>query len=253
MALRQVSRTPEFEKNLRVLAKKHRELPKTVESELDIVAKSDVPPGDRIPNAAGQPVYKIRIKCGNKGKLGGARLIYYCAEALVLAMFVYAKSDQANIPSAAIVAALGTDANAPKLTGTVEADETYVGGKPRLTLGYGAKRKGGPGTQKTPVAGIVQRGGDVRFQMMTRVTANKLSRFIAENADLTCRLLTDEHPGYIGVGRAFEGGHGTTKHSAFQYVKPGTDIHSNTIEGVFSLLKRGVMGTFHAEQSTVIL
>lgn len=141
---------------------------------------------------------------------------------------------------------LGAGENAPKLTGTVEADETYVGGKPRLTFGYMRKKKRGAGTDKTPVAGIVQRGGDVRFQVMSRITADKLSQFVAENADLTCRLLTDEHQGYVGVGRAFQGGHETTKHSAFQYVRRGTDIHSNTIEGVFSLLKRGVMGTFHS-------
>ena len=82
--------------------------------------------------------------------------------------------------------------------------------------------------------------------MSDRVTADRLSDFVAENADLTCRLITDEHPGYQGVGAAFAGGHGTTKHSMGEYVKRGTDVHSNTIEGVFSLLKRGVMGTFHS-------
>lgn len=133
-----------------------------------------------------------------------------------------------------------------KLTGTVEADETYVGGKPRRPFGYGAKHKPGRGTDKTPVFGIVQRGGDVRFRMMERVTGDRLAEAIAENAARSCRLITDEFGGYLKVGKAFEGGHFTTKHSSFQYVKPGTDIHSNTIEGAFSLIKRGVMGTFHS-------
>lgn len=69
---------------------------------------------------------------------------------------------------------------------------------------------------------------------------------IAENADLTCRLITDEHLGYRRVGTAFHGGHETVNYSAKEYVRRGSDVHSNTIEGVFSLIKRGVMGTFHS-------
>jgi transposase-like protein len=104
----------------------------------------------------------------------------------------------------------------------------------------------GRGTKKTPVAGIVQRGGDVRFRVLPRVTAVHLREFIAENADRSCRLITDDFNAYKGVGVAFEGGHHAVKHSAKQYVRWGTDIHSNTIEGVFSLLQRGIMGTFHS-------
>ena len=131
-------------------------------------------------------------------------------------------------------------ANPQKLTGTVEVDETYVGGKPA----YGVSRKG-RGTSKTPVVGIVQRGGDVRLRVMERVIANRLGEFIAENADLSCRLMSDELNLYWKIGKQFEGGHHVVKHSWKEYVKPGTDIHSNTVEGVFSLIKRGVMGTFH--------
>lgn len=141
---------------------------------------------------------------------------------------------------------MGASGEQPKLTGTVEADETYVGGKPRRSFGYGTPHKGGRGTEKIPVVGMVQRGGDVRFRMMDRLTADRLSDVLAENADLTCRLITDEYPAYARVGKAFAGGHHTTTHSAYEYVRPGTDIHSNTIEGVFSLIKRGVMGTFHS-------
>jgi transposase-like protein len=133
------------------------------------------------------------------------------------------------------------EVDAPKLTGTVEVDETYVGGKPKWT---GQKR--GRGTDKIPVVGIVQRGGDVRFRAMERLTSDRLGDFIAENADLSCRLMSDEFNLYKRVGKAFEGGHHVVKHSGAEYVKPGTDIHSNTVEGVFSLIKRGVMGTFHS-------
>jgi len=141
---------------------------------------------------------------------------------------------------------LGAGENAPKLTGTVEADETYVGGRPKRFFGYTHKHKTGAGTDKVPVLGIVQRDGDVRFQLSDRVTADRLSEFVAENADLTCRLITDEHRGYLGVGQTFAGGHHSVKHSIGEYVKKGTDVHSNTIEGVFSLIKRGIHGTFHS-------
>ena len=67
-----------------------------------------------------------------------------------------------------------------------------------------------------------------------------------ENADLTCRLITDDFPWYRRTGRAFQGGHEVVHHRAREYVRKGTDVHSNTIESVCSLIKRGVMGTFHS-------
>lgn len=132
--------------------------------------------------------------------------------------------------------------DAPKFTGTIEVDETYVGGKPRYKGANGMGR----GTKKAPVLGIVERGGDVRFRVLQRVTAADLSVVIAENAHLSCRLITDDLNAYKQVGTAFYGGHEIVKHSAKEYARRGTDVHSNTIEGVFSLLKRGVMGTFHS-------
>lgn len=133
--------------------------------------------------------------------------------------------------------------NPQKLTGTVEADEVYIGGRPRYVS---RSNMGTYADYKTPVVGIVQRGGDVRFRVMPRVTAASLSEFVVDNADRSCRLITDDAKVYKTVGTAFKGGHKFTRHSHRQYVKPGTDIHSNTIEGVFSLLQRGVMGTFHS-------
>lgn len=76
--------------------------------------------------------------------------------------------------------------------------------------------------------------------------SDRLHTLLAENADHTCRLSTDEHAGYLRVGEAFKGGHESVKHTAKEYVRRGTDVHTNTIEGVFSLIKRGVMGTFHS-------
>jgi transposase-like protein len=130
----------------------------------------------------------------------------------------------------------------PRMKGTIEVDELYVGGKPR----YKGDSKAGRGSNKTPVVGIVQRDGDVRFQMMERVTSLNIGRSVAENADLSCRIITDEAPVYKFVGKFFEGGHEVVTHSAKEYVRAGTDVHSNTVEGVFSLIRRGVMGTFHS-------
>jgi transposase-like protein len=129
-----------------------------------------------------------------------------------------------------------------KLTGTIEVDELYVGGRPR----YKGISKKGRGTSKTPVLGVVQRGGDVRFLMMERITGENIGKFVKENADLTCRVITDEFPVYRKPAREFEGGHEVVKHKIGEYVKAGTDVHSNTVEGVFSLIRRGVMGTFHS-------
>lgn len=133
----------------------------------------------------------------------------------------------------------------PKLTGTIEVDEVYIGGKPRYK-GSCRTGKTGRGTEKAPVLGVVQRNGDVRFQLMERITSENIGKFVAENADLSCRIITDELPAYNRVGAAFKGGHERVTHSAGEYVRPGTDVHSNTVEGVFSLIRRGVMGTFHS-------
>jgi transposase-like protein len=139
---------------------------------------------------------------------------------------------------------LGTE-HITKLKGDIEADETYIGGKVRYRPGQTAQDRQNKYENKSSVFGMVQRDGDVRFQLFDRITADRIGYYIAENADLTCRLMTDESPAYTSVGRAFEGGHETVQHKTKQYARSG-GVHSNTIEGVFSLIKRGIMGTFHS-------
>lgn len=136
---------------------------------------------------------------------------------------------------------MGDDSHG-KMTGTVEVDEVYIGGRPR----YKGVSKRGRGTLKTPVLGMIQRGGDVRFHVLERVTGETVGNVLAENADLTCRVITDDLNVYRKVGRAFSGGHEVVNHTDGEYVRPGTDVHSNSIEGVFSLLRRGIHGTFHS-------
>ena len=135
---------------------------------------------------------------------------------------------------------LGSQGEAPKLQGSVEADELYLGGRRRNTR----RGRPGPESHKTPVFGMVQRDGDLRLRMMERLTSDRLTEVLAENADLTCRLLTDDFFAYRRSGQYFSGGHEVVKHSAGEYARG--DVHTNTIEGVFSLIRRGVMGTFHS-------
>ncbi len=136
---------------------------------------------------------------------------------------------------------------APPLGGPgkdVEADETYVGGKPRNRgMKYGNKR--GRGTKKTPVFALVERGGGVRFRVLDRVSAETIGPAIRENADFRSRLLSDESQVYTAPGAEFVGGHETTNHGSREYARPG-GIHSNTAESVFALVKRGMMGIFHS-------
>lgn len=131
-------------------------------------------------------------------------------------------------------------ADRPKLTGTVEVDETYVGGKPRNKGPH--NKRGAAG--KMPVIGIVERGGDLRLSYMERVTSENLAPALAANIDENARLYTDESSAYTKIGRKFRGGHETVAHGKKEYARG--DVHSNTIEGAFSLLKRGVYGTFHS-------
>ena len=129
---------------------------------------------------------------------------------------------------------------APKLTGTVEVDECYVGGKPRRG---GPKRKPGRGTTKAPVLVLVERDGSARSHPVDRVDAANLKQAIAEQVDQSAAIHTDELGVYKGIGKHFDGGHHTVHHGSGEYSRDG--VHTNTAESYFSLLKRGVYGTFH--------
>ena len=129
---------------------------------------------------------------------------------------------------------------ASSLKGTVEVDETYIGGK-----AHGGKRgRGAP--KKTVVLALVERDGRVRSKPVETISANELKGAIRENVDKGARIMTDELPSYRGIGREFFGGHKTVNHGKGQYAR-GKDfeINVNSAESYFALLKRGVHGTFH--------
>lgn len=122
-----------------------------------------------------------------------------------------------------------------KLDGTVEADETYVGGKVK---GKGRRCTG----NKASVVAMVERGGRVRSKHVPMVDGNTLKAVLNEHVAPTAVLNTDEHPGYRKVGAEYAA-HEVVRHSAGEYVRGSAS--TNTVEGYFALLKRGIIGTFH--------
>lgn len=132
-----------------------------------------------------------------------------------------------------------TDSATPPLTGTVEVDETYVGGKPR----YKGKKLGPTGT-KTPVVALVQRGGHVKTQIVANVTAKTVKQVILEGVSPSARLMTDESRVYKTIGKSLEGGHEVVNHSRLEYARG--DATTNTVEGFFSIVKRGLNGIYHS-------
>jgi transposase-like protein len=134
------------------------------------------------------------------------------------------------------------EADPEKLDGTVEVDETYVGGKPRRGVG----RKRGRGTPKEIVIGIRKRNGDLRFFHADDVRSGTLANFIRENVSEDVDVvMTDDFTAYPkAIAKAgVLGEHKAINHSKGVYVIG--DLHTNTVESAFSLLKRGIMGTWH--------
>ncbi|MGB7099494.1 MAG: IS1595 family transposase [Xanthobacteraceae bacterium] len=126
-----------------------------------------------------------------------------------------------------------------KLGGIVEVDETYVGGDDKNRHWDKKKGKGA----KMPVIGAVQRKGNVIARVLGRVgTGDSVLTFITEAvSDKGSLLATDAWPGYKGIPTAYP--HGSVDHHRHQYVVGA--VHTNTIEGFWSIFKRGVVGTFH--------
>ncbi|HEX8817138.1 MAG TPA: IS1595 family transposase [Terriglobales bacterium] len=128
-----------------------------------------------------------------------------------------------------------------KLTGVVEVDETYVGGRH-----HGACIEGRGDPKKGIVVGIRKRGGDLRFFTAADVKAGTLGKIIRENVCENVRLLvTDDFASYQSAlqGPHWKDRHKAINHSSGKYVDG--DIYTNTVESAFSLLKRGVIGTWH--------
>jgi transposase-like protein len=117
----------------------------------------------------------------------------------------------------------------------VEADESFVGGK--------ARNRKGKVPPKEAVFALVEREGKVRSQHVPSVNGKTLGPILREQIDKRSYVMTDDAPVYPTITSEFAG-HGTVNHSIEEYVR-GYFWHTNTVENYFSILKRGIIGTFH--------
>ena len=132
----------------------------------------------------------------------------------------------------------------PRLQGTVEADETYVGGKPRHKgWKHGRHHPRKEWTTKVPVVAMVERGGSVRAEVVAKVTTANLREVLERHVDPSAHLMTDERRGYLPIGRDFAA-HSVINHARDEYARG--DVTTNTVEGYFGLFKRKLYGTHHA-------
>jgi transposase-like protein len=142
------------------------------------------------------------------------------------------------------IRSLLSDDDEPPLTGEVEIDETWVGGRIRnsrgLTKGQAVQRGL---REKTMVLGMVERGGQVRTRIIPKRSGMVLSQAAAAFVLPASMIFTDEWPAYSAVAPRYRG-HRRVKHLAHIYVDG--DAHTNTIEGFWGLFKNGVRGVYHA-------
>jgi hypothetical protein len=130
-----------------------------------------------------------------------------------------------------------------KLAGEAEVDETYVGGKEanKHRSKRNPQNRGPHG--KSMVIGAISRKGNVVARVIEEAGFDTFQEFVKEVVDPNVSLVsTDEHSGYRNLSKAGYT-HGAVNHKAEEYVRG--KIHTNTIESFWSLLKRGIMGSFH--------
>jgi transposase-like protein len=132
------------------------------------------------------------------------------------------------------------DLNPEPLTGIIEADETYTGGAPLM---FGKKTKGRHvGGNKTAVIGAVERGGRVRLKVSEHVNRKALHAFLKDViADEAEAIYTDDYQAYRGIAD------GNTRHQTVNHTREWVqgDVHTQTMEDVWSLFKRSVIGSYH--------
>jgi transposase-like protein len=117
----------------------------------------------------------------------------------------------------------------------VEADETYIGKRP------GARKPRGGTRHKNTVLALVERGAEVRSFHIPSATTKTVAAVLAKHIEPSTHLMTDEARHYRKVGRTFDG-HSAVRHGEGEYVRGAA--HTNTIEGVFSIFKRGMKGVY---------
>lgn len=128
----------------------------------------------------------------------------------------------------------------------VEIDESYIGGRDANKHAWkrtGKAGRPGPNDPKAPVVALVEREGHVRSHHVANVNGKTLGPILHAHIDKASYVMTDDSPVYPPITKGF-GGHGSVNHSAEEYVRAHF-WHTNTVENYFSILKRGIIGTYH--------
>lgn len=135
-----------------------------------------------------------------------------------------------------------TPMGGPESSGTVEVDETYMGDTEyTYTTGKGWRGKRGTPSAKIKVVSLVERGGHVKSVKVERLSKGEVQDLLVANIDPEATIMTDESALYRGVSKDFAA-HKTVNHSKKEYARG--KVSTNTVEGFFSIFKRGMVGTY---------
>lgn len=128
-----------------------------------------------------------------------------------------------------------------KFSGTVEVDETFIGGLSKNMHKDARKQKitGTGGHNKTVVMGFKERGGDVKARVIDERSRPTMNKYVREEVEAGSSVYTDTHGSYVGLAEDFD--HATVEHA--EYYVNGR-VHTNGIENFWSLLKPGLKGTY---------